>query len=277
MITNYNNCGIGNQLLNIFCAISYSKDNNKEFKFSKIQCLNHNNSFDKLFKYLPRCNRFIKNEIQEKSWNEYTPIPLLDNNCIIKGYRQNIHYFIHNLEYIKNQLNIQAQINDMKNKYKLFNEPFCCLHIRLGDKKFMQKYYNILNVDYYIDAIKNIQSKIIIYIYEIEDSRIIYNHYIKILRNIFKDKIFLNIYSLTMDEYEQYLFMCMSNENIISNSTFSLTASFLNNSKNIYYPSLWDNSGLDINLFKDEWKKIDVKTTDKLIFGFSNHLFSNGS
>ena len=70
----------------------------------------------------------------------------------------------------------------------------------------------------------------------------------------FKDMIIHKSDSYIKDGF----IMKNSNNLIISNSTFSLTAAWAGNVENVFYPSKWDNFSNNKELFKNKWKKITV-------------------
>lgn len=281
--------GLGNQLFQIFTIMSYSIDNNDNYRIFKEKedkvspCDNtsqRDTYWDTIFKNIS--SNTIKQirgnvyNIVEKGF-EYNRLPIIKYNqsinkfYMLSGYFQSYKYFYHNLEAIENILNLYQLTETLrlklKDNYEFINT--CSLHFRLGDLKVGETKCHgpILSIDYYIKAIKKLINDTnrdewnILYFYEKVDEEIITEN-ISLLKENFKNLKFIPI-SNTLSDWEQLLTMSLCRHNIIANSTFSLWAAYLNkNENNVYYPNTWFSEHLqhkntnDMFLKDDKWVNI---------------------
>ena len=270
--------GLGNQLFQIFSFISYSIDNNidykiLEFKDDKVSPLNNkslrNTYWNNLLKNI--YNKTIKNingpiyKYNEPCF-EYKPLPIINDNSknyIFLGYFQSYKYFQNNLDKILDLL----KLNDMKNKYgnNYDYDNTVSLHFRIGDYIHLQSHHPVLSIDYYINTLDILIKDTgrndwdILYFYEGEDKDMIDKN-ISLLREKYNKLNFIGI-DHKLDDWEQMLCMSLCRHNIIANSTFSWWGAYLNENNNIvYYPDKWfgpaiGNKNLK-DLFLEDWVKI---------------------
>ncbi len=273
--------GLGNQLFQIFTLISLSLNKKIYFKIPFKKKDTHsphdNNSlrptyWNTIFKTIHKFTYELEEPTLyyvEKSfqYNSFDNINFNNNkNIKLRGYFQSYKYFQNNFNKIKILLNIDKQIDIIKNNNILyFNEDIISLHFRIGDYKNVIDYHPILNIQYYVKAINFILNKTnittILYFGEDKDDNEITNkiNQLKLLYNNIK---FIKCNNLLAD-WEQLFLMSCCNHNIIANSTFSWWGAFLNNNNNkiVCYPSIWfgkkcNNDTSD--LFPENWNKIII-------------------
>jgi len=256
--------GLGNQLFMIFTCISKAIDENRDFTIFPI----YNNSIrsyyftsilkNLLFKVAPN----IPDELiyKEPSFT-YNQIP--DNLKIIRGYFQSPKYFDKN----RNKIMDILGFNEFKNRFNLGFKAIA-IHLRFGDMSFNQGNHAILKVEYYINAIKTLITKINKHEYrfiifgEKNDDEII-SDYINVF-NIFFDIKFEKIYDIHngLSDWKELFYMSSCEHFIIANSTYSWFGAYLSNNENKYviYPNEWfgiNNKGNSLkDLFMDNWIKM---------------------
>ena len=251
-ISDYN-MGIGRNLeLDKFNLILNETKTHSLKKFKRISKF----SFIEKIKIKLKINTFIKNVINEQKFNmiDFDDIYNHEKNYYFDGYWQNINYYLQNEKILNNKFKV-LNINLSKN-YKLIekqilnNENIACLHIRKGDYLNPNNsiIYQNINVDFYIKAIqiiKTLSNNIKIYVFS-DDYKWVKNN-MNIENSILMSKFNLN-------SLEEFSLMSQFKNIIISNSTFSLWASILNNNKNklIICPKNWyceNNENKTQNLF----------------------------
>jgi hypothetical protein len=225
MITSYIQGGLGNQLFQIAAGLSLAHDIGVDFKLVKGQ---HNlpqqgtrieNYYLNIFKNIKFFEESPKTLIpyHEKSF-EYCEIPKIDNLAII-GYFQSEKYFSKNIDLIKTTFDFP---------YRDTLEGVVSLHIRQGDYNKNLNFHDIQKLDYFYKAIKNIgpYKKLFVFSDSELPSEFQFNN-MEVIKS--------------GNDLEDMSIMASCEHNIISNSTFSWWAAWLNNNKNkkIIAPSIW--------------------------------------
>ena len=256
--------GLGNQLFQIATGLSYCKKNNSLpiLVYNEEWCthFNINNSLNTLFKNVNRLcfNDFVKINIDYeliKPENnlldayKYFPLPeikTIKNNILLDGYFQNIQYFHNNFKEIKNAILDDNYIDSIKKKYiGIENEYF--IHIRRGDY-VGNKIYEIDYDTYFNSAINTLikynNEKITL---NVLSNDIEYCKSYNIL-NKFSSKIVITFINC-IDEIESFYFMTQCKGGILSNSSYSWWAGYINNydDKKFIMPKEWINNK-DINM-----------------------------
>jgi hypothetical protein len=275
--------GLGNQLFQIFAAISYSLKNNYKVIFPYSETLNtgrsRNTYWDSLlknFEVLTTKNSFhrITNdqlfsfEVFREMGFEYKDIPNTGKNVLLYGYFQSYKYFEKSTKLIFSLLDLKKHHKNIKEKYaNLFNDSHTIsMHFRLGDYKNLQHFHPIMDYEYYRNSLnlivqhrQNIENIKVLYFCEEEDNN-------EVLQKI----IYLQLeYPLvefvkvddTIVDWEQMLLMSCCDDNIIANSSFSWWGAFFNrkDEKIVCYPSKWFGPANQVNtndLFPETWIKI---------------------
>lgn len=267
--------GLGNQLFQIFCGISYALENNIEFKiiktkFDKVSPLDGTSKrptyWDNFLSNLSKftCDNIFLPTYREPSFT-YNKIANINKDFKINGYFQSPKYFENYYKSIIELIELDKLKGEIKEKYKeYFNNKVISLHFRIGDYIKKPDYHVILNSEYYINALNNILEKdnscgTILYFNEEQDNNTVEN----MIKDIKKSYPQLNFIQCSYDipDWEQLLLMSLCNYNIIANSTFSWWGAYfnLNPEKIVCYPNIWfgsecNNSTQD--LFPENWVKI---------------------
>jgi len=276
MITAFINGGLGNQLFQIFCVISYAYENNIFFGFLNqyhlISC--NKNRFSYWDTFLTELKEYLYDNqtyiiINKKSqFNifiengfEYNKIPLIENeNIKIEGYFQSYKYFENYKDKIFDLTNLKNKQFIIKNNFSYLDFDNCIsIHFRLGDYKNFPKIHPITSFKYYLNSLKHILEKrysnnnkkiTIIYFHENTDYEDILNvnNIINNLINNFNE-IEFNFVEVPkyLKDWEQLLLMSLCHDNIIPNSTFGWWGAYFNDyeDKIVTYPDTW--FGIDCN------------------------------
>lgn len=279
----YLSAGLGNQLFMIFAALSYAID--KNFNFQIISYLNKttngtNTYWDSIldsFKYHIDTNVKAITEydtVYKENGFSYVPIELEDNT-VINGYFQSYKYFEHNFDKICDIMQLDEKIMNVRNEYKhLFNNKTIALHFRFGDYLYLQNYHCIKTPVYYIEAIKELDRKLIekgdsiinydiLYFCQKSDKEIV-DKYLNLIDNILPHKLNFVKVSDDIEDWKQMLLMSMCDNFIIANSSFSWFGAYFSQNKDkiVYRPKQWfgpANSSLDTkDMCPDNWNVIDI-------------------
>jgi len=261
--------GLGNQLFTLFAGISKAIDEKRDFTIFPIYNTFRKFFFTNFFKSLlfkVNPNPEVKeNEIYNEPFFHYNPIP--DNIKLLKGYFQSPKYFNHNKNKIINILEIDKYLNKNKINFKAI-----AIHLRFGDFTFNQGNHSVLKPEYFINAISkliqeinnkndNINNYKFLIFGEKEDNDLI-DDYISIFNKTFNNINFIKFYDLynNLTNYEDLCYMSSCNHFIISNSTFSWFAAYLNNNENkiVICPKIWfgiklENLNNIKDLYLDNW------------------------
>jgi len=231
--------GLGNQLFIIFTIISYSINHKIPFILPKFSRVNDRPFYFDTFLSKLKNNTLecSPDEITFRKYNEvehfvYSRIPRYNRNFCLHGYFQNVKYFDENKKEILKIIGFHEQVELVKQ-----NKNYdCSLHFRIGDAK-INKGFIILDISYYINALKKINPPSVLYFYEEEDHRVVCEK-ISILKQHFPTIEFTPI-DTNIPDYQQMILMSLCKNNIIANSTFSWWGAYLNNNQDkiVYYPN----------------------------------------
>lgn len=267
--------GLGNQLFQIFCGISYAMENKINFKIIKtktdyVSPLDNKSLRPTYFQnFLIYLSEFTCENINIITYREpifiYKKIPISNNDFKINGYFQSPKYFEYNYENIIKLIKLDEKKREIKEKYYNFHKKTISLHFRIGDYIKNPKIHPVLDLNYYINAIKFILShdnecKYILYFNE-KDNNDIVEKMIHNLKNNFLEINFIQCDN-NIEDWEQLLLMSVCYHNIIANSSFSWWGAYFNNNVNklVCYPEKWFGIESNINtsdLFPKNWFKIE--------------------
>ena len=221
-----------------------------------------NNIFNYISENTFDCKIAFQDKHVEKNIYEYNEIPYYKKSVALRGYFQNYRYFEKNYDKIINILKLNKIQDNIKNKY-LKNENTISLHFRLGDYKNLDNIYILLNICYYIEAIKYVLEKDtskcseILCVYEKQDEEDVCKM-IQELQDIFTTIKFIKV-SQDLQDWEQMILMSVCKHNITANSTFSWWSAYLNKNtdKIVCYPEKWYVEPRNLTeMFPDKWKII---------------------
>ena len=279
--------GLGNQLFMILATVSYALDKNIDYSFVSYLDKTTNGTktyWDTLLdSFKSNVDQNVKKELNQYGnvYNdpkfEYTPLPdfLTEKDYILNGYFQSHKYFENNYDKIKEIMNLQNKIDDVKNENKeLFKKKTIGLHFRLGDYLHLQQYHCIKGPEYYIHALKGLESDLKKKGENIEEYDILYfcekgnDYLVGTFLNIIQDINSINYnfikVSDAIPDWKQILLMSSCDHFIIANSSFSWFGAYFSNSteKIVYRPAIWfgpANRSKNISdLCPSNWKKINV-------------------
>jgi hypothetical protein len=266
--------GLGNQLFQIFAALSYGLNTGQEIFFPNIDktpgITERNTYWGSFLSSLNSLliNSYPKLEVLREKAFEYQNIPkIFGKDILLYGYFQSYKYFESKYQEIYNMIDIESKKKYVKEKYNKYNlVDSISMHFRIGDYINIQNSHPILEESYYVESIKKIlkdehesQSKKVYYFTEKKDFYEVQN-IIHSLSKIFPQLEFINIIEIEED-WEEMLMMSLCTHNIIANSTFSWWGAYFNENpyKIVCYPSNWFGPGLRHNtsdLFPPSWIKI---------------------
>jgi len=277
--------GLGNQLFQIFTAISYAIKQNHDFKFISAEKLGSGsttvrNTYWKSFLSKLSNNLFNEypdfNVIFKEDGFSYKNIPdsLFQSNAniMINGYFQSYKYFQQNYRIISMMLDIFEKKQEVLNfcvKNNLLNivklKKTISLHFRMGDYKNLQLYHPIMTYEYYKKSLEHILNNVdytpdVLYFCEDKDIDEV-NETVQKLAIDLPSVTFIRA-SNQLDDWQQLLLMSYCRHNIIANSSFSWWGAFFNSyeDKLVCYPSIWFGPGMGnvdtSDLFPQEWVKI---------------------
>jgi hypothetical protein len=238
IFTSYLMGGLGNQLFQIANCLSQSKKNNaipkfRKHSFTPMQGKNadfySNNIFNKL-NFSDNIDDFIR--VNESSF-AFSELVIPENSNIeFNGYFQSGKYF----DSIKNDINFYFSptsefVKQISIKYpQIFLDNTVSLHIRRGDYTNFSHIHPSIDMTYINEALSIINNYS--YIFVFSDDMEWVNNNLK-----FDNMIIVE----GNEDYEDLWLMSLCKNNIISNSSFSWWASFLNKNPNkkIISPSIW--------------------------------------
>jgi hypothetical protein len=267
--------GLGNQLFQIYTALSYS------IKYDRKVILRKSDTSPSITFRTTYWDTFLKGlqgflydgaeygkKVREcKSFSErdfmFTELPEVKENILLKGYFQSYKYFEHNVKEINELLSINNMRKDVYKKYKHMydfkNKTYISVHFRIGDYLHLQDYHCILEDEYYVNAINSIKALstegcVFLLFFEEKDKSRIYEK----LKTVFKNVTF-QLVDTKIPDHEQLLLMSLCKHNIIANSTFSWWGAYLNKNKDkkVIYPKMWFGPKIGHNvkdLFPASWK-----------------------
>jgi hypothetical protein len=285
--------GLGNQLFQIFTAISYAFKYSKPFFFlNNHQLGNGSNGSTIRYTYwetfLTSLKPFLKNmnEIPQLLFiteNDFVYQELPDNfnkkyGTLLVGYFQSPKYFDKYKEPICKLLKIDLKKFSVKNKVLINFDKIhsISIHFRFGDYKKYPNVYTLLTEKYYTNALNfivneleqrkinlEIQKNIVVLYFCENESISEVEEIINNLKKSFRHIKFIRA-EFGLEDWEQMLLMSLCQHNIIANSTFSWWGAYLNSNANkiVCYPEQWfspeahkDTS----DLFLEDWVKIPLE------------------
>jgi|688.fasta_scaffold00787_13 hypothetical protein len=257
--------GLGNQLFSMCAGISKALDENRNFIiYACPNNLPYRHFYFDLFlnkvhnKVIYKIIWTLENVYEEKALNIYEEIP--NNTENIRGLFLLPKYFYHNKKQIINILGLDPYINKY-NINHLFNNKVIGIHFRLEDHITLGF---IKPSEYYINSIKKIRELLnddkdnytyLIFSTKNDDEYV--NKYINDINTALNINLnFVKIYNIISSniDYEELFYMSNCNHLIISNSTFSLFAAYLNNNDNKIV--IYDKLFIKTTYFFDNWYPI---------------------
>jgi len=278
--------GLGNQMFQ-YCLYCFLKKHNKEVKADCTQYSTtpmHNGfELEKLFDLdIVHANQdliskltggkglsptkifwklFKKSRVyfEEKVPFSYDPDVLKGNECYLKGYWQNTQYLDPCTEDLRNDFTFPAFSSD-KNKrlaVEVAETESVSVHFRRGDflrGSNLRLFGDICNDQYYLRAIHTIKNRVI------EPVFYVFCDDPEWAKNSFTNAHFTVIdWNLGSSSFRDMQLMSLCKHNIISNSTFSWWAAWLNRNSNktVIAPERMVNKDLDFSgMFPSDWIRL---------------------
>lgn len=237
--------GLGNVLYQISTGLSYSIDNQLSYMIfnnsfghtSHTPNISYFNNIFKNIKYSDDCFVLSDFKLIGESDHGFNDIEKHVGNVCLNGYFQSYEYFQHNKEKLLDIFNLDI---------KELSDDYCSIHVRRGDYLFYPHVYEILDMEYYRQAINFMgDKKFIVFTNDVEWCVNNFNNFdnVKILQED--------------DAYKSMSLMASCKHHIISNSTFSWWGAYLSQSENVLAPIKW---------FKRDYvSQISKKTYDELL------------
>jgi hypothetical protein len=241
--------GLGNQMFMLFNMLSYYIDNCDDYVIycNTTEFKTERYYWDTMFSNLKdkisdKCD--IVNKYDEKEFH-YNKIPEYDNDVVLKGFYQSDKYFRHNINKIKNILDIDNKIANVKQEFpEYFNRKTIAIHFRIGNYYSLQNLHPIKPVQYYLNALKELANRdimlqdynILLFCQDIDNN--IVNEYIKIINNHYPNMNYKKVAD-NIPDWKQMLLMSSCDNFIIANSTFSWMGAYLANKNYVIAPEVW--------------------------------------
>lgn len=241
--------GLGNQLFQIFAAISYALRSENGFVFLNVEKLDAKrhtywDTFLSAMKPFLRDTLNLSTTLREKNFrfNDLDVVAMRNGNVCIFGYFQSYKYFRSHYDIICNLIRLDEYREKVRSKVPV-GENTVSVHFRMGDYKAIQHVHPIMPYEYYKESIHLIKNKCnvkkLLYFCEDEDAA-------QVLDIIFKLRYDFPMISFArapcdLEDWEQMLLMSCCAHNVIANSSFSWWGAYFNPSpeKIVCYPSVW--------------------------------------
>jgi hypothetical protein len=183
----------------------------------------------------------IDTDLQKTDYS-YVEVPLYDNTCY-QGYFQSEKYFL-GVDISKEFVLKKQNIDLIKTKYeKLFDKKTISLHYRLGGDRVtqvMQHYHKNVSIDYYKQALELIKFN------ADEYNILVFSDNIELCKNLLNELPYPFYFIQNENNVLDFTMMSLCDVNIVSNSTFSWWAAYMNqtiNNKIIVTESEWFGPG----------------------------------
>lgn len=261
--------GLGNMLFQMAAVKSMAIDYNRGFSFPNLHdhlgYLTYENTYNpklnygydyifsfKIFSYLNMNQPTGDFKVIQYPF-EYSDISLPNDDVVVDGFFQSEKYFKHNRQQIIELFEMTDKINDLVNqKYsELLKLRTSTIHVRRGDYVNHPNHHPTQDLDYYLNGmemLKSITDKFVVFSDDIEWCK----------ENITGEDI---VYIENEKDYIEMYLMSLCDNNIISNSSFSWWAAWLNKNENkvVIGPSKWFGSAIQNNtndIIPESWIKI---------------------
>jgi len=271
--------GLGNQLFQIFTAISYAILSENNYKFTNTVILLGGIRHTYWESFLSELKKNTTDMfppltcIKETSFEHHALDldKIRGKNILLSGYFQSYKYFEKNYSTICKLIALPDKKAEVLQQTDYTVDSLLhsiSLHFRMGDYKPKQHIHPIMGYEYYKNALTyidlhsaNKESYQVLYFCEDSDVEAA-NEIISELELDFSQFTFVRCDSKLTD-WEQMMIMSLCGHNIIANSTFSWWGAYFNNNKNkiICYPKLWFGSGCEhntIDMFPEGWVEIKI-------------------
>ena len=230
--------GLGNQMFQIAATYALALRNNDTCGFNFSSCYtplqgHQSTKYEKnIFKNVVKIEKFIPSKSYTEPKFSYTEIPY-SSNILLNGYFQSELYFYDFKDEIINLFHFSDDdVNQVKEFIKTINKnnlPVTIIHIRRGDYLLLSDFHSVCPKEYYLNSIDILSNNC--YIFISDDIKWVKEQFVG-------DNFF---YFESNNEILDLTLMTISDNVVISNSTFSWWGAYLNRNKNktILAPKNW--------------------------------------
>lgn len=247
---------MGNQMFFVASTIGIARKNNLEYGFSSNMAGDYQSIFKK---ELPITSYIPERKYNQESFNYYDV--LLEDDVEIMGYFQSEKFFKEVEDEIRNQFEIKESVIDyVISCYPEVRRDSLSIHIRRGDYLDQPNHHPSMPISYYEKILKDIKKnyqKIFIFSDDLEWAKINF---------VGEEYIFPEFDA--QNDLNCFVLMSMCKDNVISNSTYSWWAAWLNKNKDkkVYAPisSKWFGpayANLDTkDIIPNSWIQVDYES-----------------
>jgi len=264
--------GLGNQLFEAAHALSQGWKHNREVVFIPRSWTpgqgrgaeNYINNVFRNLKFVDNLEGFTR--VTEGPF-EYSEVNPVEENTVFDGYFQSTKNWFGFDDQIREIFQpSQEVIDELRSKYPQLNQPkTLSIHVRRGEYLQFPEIHPTISVEYIQEALKIIGEYSTVFLFTEDESRWPGSRDFVMNNFSFPNVVFLNE---DQDWKELYL-MGLCENHIISNSTFSWWATFLNKNKNkkIVCPSRWfgPRGPKADDIYESYWNLVDVEWKDGLL------------
>lgn len=249
IVFNDRNGRFGNKLFQIAATIATAKKNNLQYGFNF--CF----LFDHIFKKPvgPIMNSAPSKIYNQEQWNYYDIN--INESVDFRGYYQSEKFFSNARDEVIELFSFKTRLIENLTSMYPFIKDTCGIHVRRTDYLSQLDYHPTMPLSYYNEAIKNTNcNRFSVFSDDIEWCKENFKH--------------LNCTFISLQDYEDFILMSFCKDNIISNSTFSWWAAYLNKNQNkkVICPDYkkWFGPGYlhlnNIDLYPENWIQINYDT-----------------
>lgn len=257
--------GLANVMFQIAAISSLAKDHNTDVSFpnfsAQLDMINRDTHHNPKVNYAQDYAKIFKNlkinQVPAKGKMVHIPFrydPLkFENELNYVGFFQCEKFFSHNRDFILNMFEPNDEINThIVNRYgSMLEENTCAVHVRRGDYLKLSHVHSIQGMEYFNKAMEAVGEV---------DKYVVFSDDIEWCKSNFKGEKFIFIEG--EKDYIDLFLMSMCKNQIISNSSFSWWAAWLNKNPNkkVVGPLRWFNEvNIDSkDILPESWIKIYV-------------------
>jgi hypothetical protein len=225
-------CGLGSQLFQIAATLALAWDNNDEATFNFIEQLQPTQGHraihytDTIYRGLWMNTGFTPSQTYREPSHSFSPIPY-SPFLEIEGFFQSEKYFKHHRDKL---------LKKFKSSFPYYPDERVAIHVRRGDYLKVSDYHPVCDLDYYQRAID---------MFPADTKFLVFSDDIDWCEQSFEGKRFTHYQAIGLisglGDLDDFYLMSSCHHQIISNSTFSWWASWLNTNpdKRIIAPKQW--------------------------------------
>jgi|SRR4028118_479906 Glycosyl transferase family 11. len=245
---------LGNTLFQVAATLAYAERTGRRAVFKDWYCEREQIRFADYFQhslnYSQEPTQFDHAYV-EPSYS-YAEIPNFEGNVNLHGYFQSEKHFANCPDLIRHYFTpSDALLESLRHRWgDLLNQNVCSIHVRRTDYLNSPNVYPVPGFDYYQGAIERIKAECGV------KKFLVFGDDIAWSRKHFKGSEF--VFSVKQTSIADLVTMSLCKHNIITNSSFSWWASYLNNNpeKRIIAPNKWILNEDQKDVYRSEWTVI---------------------